>query len=77
VLLGVQRIVHSMMEPCPLDDEPLMQAGLDSLGAMELQRRLSEVPFSQRLPYHVLFTGQQRCVIQYVVCHATTEVSIS
>jgi acyl carrier protein len=43
VAAKVQRIVEGLIGTSVPADQPLMEAGLDSLGVVELQRRLSEV----------------------------------
>jgi acyl carrier protein len=52
--LEVRRAVHGVLGSLPADDQPLMEAGLDSLGAVELQQRLSEA-LAISLPTTVVF----------------------
>ena len=53
-LACVSKCVSDILGTSVLPDEPLMEAGIDSLGASELQRAIGE-EFSSEMPATLLF----------------------
>ena len=54
VVLRIRKIAHTLLGAAFPDDQPLLEAGLDSLGALELQSSVGQA-FHMQLPATTIF----------------------